>query len=212
MSDVQAVSSTSVRDLTRAATLPHETVIRDSTANPAPLGLMGFGLTTILLNMHNAGFIGIGSMILAMGLFYGGLAQVIAGYMEWKKKNTFGMVAFTSYGFFWISLVALVLLPRFGIEAADGRAMAAYLFVWGLFSLVLFVGTFRTTRALMLVFLLLCILFFLLALGDATGNKALTRLAGYEGILCGLGAMYVGAAQIWNEMYGRTVLPLGSFE
>ncbi|HZZ83818.1 MAG TPA: acetate uptake transporter [Anaeromyxobacteraceae bacterium] len=212
MSDVQAVTNSPVRELARAVSIPHETVIRDSTANPAPLGLMGFGLTTILLNLHNAGFIGIGSMILAMGLFYGGLAQVIAGYMEWKKKNTFGMVAFTSYGFFWISLVALVLMPRFGIEAADGRAMAAYLFVWGLFSLVLFVGTFRTTRALMFVFFLLTILFFLLAVGDATGSKAITRLAGYEGILCGLGAMYVGAAQIWNEMYGRTVLPLGSFD
>src|SRR6266568_3653401 len=189
MSELQAVTASPVREIARAVSLPHETVICDSTANPAPLGLMGFGLTTILLNMHNAGFIGIGSMILAMGLFYGGVAQVMAGYMEWKKKNTFGMVAFTSYGFFWISLVALVLMPKFGVEAADSSAMAAYLFVWGLFILV-------------------TLLFFLLAVADATGNKAITRLAGYEGILCGLGAMYVGAAQIWNEMYGRTVLPL----
>lgn len=186
-----------------------ETIIKDTSANPAPLGLMGFGLTTVLLNLHNAGFITLGSMILAMGLFYGGVAQVIAGVMEWKKKNTFGMVAFTSYGFFWLSLVALVLMPRFGLaDASDHRAMAAYLFVWGLFTFILFLGTFRTTRALMVVFFSLTILFCLLGFADATSNKELTRFAGYEGIFCGLSAMYVGAAQILNEVYGRKVLPL----
>ena len=81
----------------------------DITSNPAPLGLMGFGMTTVLLNFHNAGFFELGAMILGMGIFYGGLAQVIAGIMEWKKGNTFGTTAFTSYGFFWLSLVALVL-------------------------------------------------------------------------------------------------------
>ncbi len=187
-----------------------ETIIKDTSANPAPLGLMGFGLTTVLLNLHNAGFISLGSMILAMGLFYGGAAQVIAGVMEWKKKNTFGMVAFTSYGFFWLSLVALVLMPRFGLaDASDHRAMAAYLFVWGLFTFILFLGTFRTSRALMVVFFSLTILFCLLGFADATSNKELTRLAGYEGIFCGLSAIYVGAAQILNEVYGRAVLPLG---
>jgi uncharacterized protein len=187
-----------------------ETIIKDTSANPAPLGLMGFGLTTVLLNLHNAGFINLGSMILAMGLFYGGIAQVIAGVMEWKKKNTFGMVAFTSYGFFWLSLVALVVMPRFGFaDPSDHQAMAAYLFVWGLFTFVLFLGTFRTSRALMLVFFSLTILFCLLGVADAIGSKTLTQIAGYEGILCGLSAMYVGAAQILNEVYGRTVLPLG---
>ena len=187
-----------------------ETIIKDTSANPAPLGLMGFGLTTVLLNLHNAGIIGLSSMILAMGLCYGGVAQVIAGIMESKKKNTFGMVAFISYGFFWLSLVALVLLPRFGLaDASDHRAMAAYLFIWGLFTFVLFMGTFRTSRALMLVFFSLTILFCLLGFADATGNKDLTRIAGYEGIFCGLSAIYVGAAQILNEVYGRTVLPLG---
>jgi succinate-acetate transporter protein len=205
----QMVSTHAPVDLHRAATLA-ETIIKDTTANPAPLGLMGFGLTTVLLNLHNAGLIGIGSMILAMGIFYGGLAQIIAGIMEWKKKNTFGMVAFTSYGFFWISLVALLVMPRFGIaEAADKTAMAAYLFVWGLFSVVLFIATLRMNRALMLVFFALVVLFFLLAAGDATGIPLITRIAGYEGIACGLGAIYIGAAQILNEVYGRTVLPLG---
>ena len=196
-------------ELHRAAAMA-ETIIKDTTANPAPLGLMGFGLTTVLLNLHNAGLIGSGSMILAMGIFYGGLAQIIAGAMEWKKKNTFCTVAFTSYGFFWISLVALIVMPKFGIaDASDKRTMAAYLFAWGLFSVVLFVATLKMNRAIMLVFFSLVVLFFLLAIGDATGISAVTRIAGYEGILCGLGAIYLGAAQILNEVYGRTILPVG---
>ena len=88
--------------------------ITDLTANPAPLGLMGFGMTTVLLNIHNAGFYPMNAMILSMGIFYGGIAQVIAGIMEWKKGNTFGTTAFTSYGLFWLSLVGIVLLPKSG--------------------------------------------------------------------------------------------------
>ncbi len=196
-------------DLERSGAMA-ETVIRDTTANPAPLGLMGFGLTTVLLNLHNAGFIKLGSMILAMGLCYGGVAQIIAGIMEWRKKNTFGTVAFISYGFFWISLVGLILLPRWGLaDASDHSSMAAYLFVWGFFTFILLIATLKMNRALMLVFLSLTILFCLLGFADATGSKALTHVAGYEGIFCGLSAMYVGAAQILNEVYGRTVLPLG---
>jgi succinate-acetate transporter protein len=188
-------------------------IIRDTTANPAPLGLMGFGITTVLLNLHNAGLIPIGSAILAVGLLGGGLAQVVAGAMEWKKKNTFGTVAFTAYGFFWISLVGLIVLPRFGLaDATDRSGMAAYLFVWGLFTVVMFVATLKMNRAIMLVFFALTILFFLLAFADATGSAALMRVAGYEGIVCGLGAIYIGAAQILNEVYGRTVLPLGSMD
>jgi succinate-acetate transporter protein len=188
-------------------------IIRDTTANPAPLGLMGFGLTTVLLNLHNAGIIPIGSAILAMGILAGGLAQLVAGVMEWKKKNTFGTVAFTAYGFFWISLVALIVMPRFGLaDATDRSGMAAYLFVWGLFTVVMFVATLKMNRAIMLVFFALTLLFFLLAIADATGNDTLTRVAGYEGIVCGLGAIYIGAAQILNEVYGRTVLPLGSMD
>ena len=133
--------------------------------------------------------------------------------MEWKKKNTFGTVAFTAYGFFWISLVGLILLPRIGTaETMDRAGMAAYLFVWGLFTVVMFVATFTMNRAIMLVFFALTILFFLLAFADATGSATLMRVAGYEGIVCGLGAIYIGAAQILNEVYGRTVLPLGSMD
>lgn len=186
-----------------------ETVIADSTANPAPLGLMGFGLTTVLLNLHNIGLFGIGSAILAMGIFYGGLAQIIVGIMEWKKKNTFGTVAFTSYGLFWLTLVGIIVLPKYGFEAADTTAMTAYLFLWGLFSLVLFIGTFKLNKGLQVVFFLLVVLFMLLAISDMTHSASLKKFAGFEGVLCGLSAMYVGAAQILNEVYKRTVLPLG---
>src|SRR6202046_5336840 len=124
------------------------TQIKDTTANPAPLGLLGFGMTTVLLNLHNAGYYELNSMVLAMGLCYGGIAQVIAGIMEWKKGNTFATTAFISYGFFWLSLVTLIVLPKLswitpGLVAADEKAMAAYLVIWGIFTAVMFLGTFR---------------------------------------------------------------------
>ena len=182
----------------------------DSTANPAPLGLLGFGMTTVLLNLHNAGFFALGSMILAMGIFYGGLAQIIAGIEEWKKNNTFGATAFTSYGFFWLTLVALLVLPKMGLaEASDKTAMAAYLAMWGLFTGVMFIGTLKINRALQFVFASLTILFFLLAIGEITGNGTITVIAGYIGIICGFSAIYAGLAQILNELYKRTVAPLG---
>jgi len=205
----QAEAAAKVTTLDHAAKVA-ETVIADSTANPAPLGLMGFGLTTILLNLHNIGLFGIGSAILAMGIFYGGIAQIIVGVMEWKKKNTFGTVAFTSYGLFWLTLVAIIVLPKFGIfDAPTTAAMTAYLFLWGFFTLILFVGTLKMHRAIQMVFFLLTILFILLAVGDMFHSVAIKRFAGFEGVLCGLSAMYVGAAEILNEVYGRKVLPLG---
>src|SRR3990172_8391436 len=108
-------------------------VTKDTTANPAPLGLLGFGMTTVLLNLHNVGLFPMNSMILGMGFFYGGIAQVLAGYMEWKKGNTFGTTAFISYGFFWLSLVVLLVLPGLGITTApDVLALSAYLTMWGI--------------------------------------------------------------------------------
>jgi len=184
--------------------------VKDRTSNPAPLGLLGFGMTTVLLNLHNAGFFELGSMILAMGIFYGGLAQIIAGIMEWKKGNTFGTTAFTSYGLFWLTLVWLIVAPKLGIaEAATSGAMAAYLFMWGLFTFVMFIGTLKLNRALQVVFLSLAILFWLLAIKDLTGSAQLGKIAGYEGIFCGFSAIYAGLAQVLNECYGRIVLPLG---
>lgn len=178
-------------------------------ANPAPLGLLGFGMTTVLLNLHNAGFFPLTSMILAMGIFYGGLAQLIAGIQEWKMGNTFGATAFTSYGCFWLTLVGLIALPKMGFAADDGNSMAAYLALWGLFTLFMFIGTLKLSRCLQIIFGSLVVLFFLLAAEKATGNTTLGHLAGFEGIFCGASAIYGAAAQILNEVYGRTVLPLG---
>ena len=188
-----------------------EVTMKDTSANPAPLGLMGFGMTTVLLNLHNAGFYPLGTMILAMGIFYGGLAQIIAGIFEWKKNNTFAATAFISYGFFWLSLVGLVVMPKIGLgDAPETSAMAAYLFMWGLFTAVMFIGTLKLNRALQFVFASLAVLFFLLALGDCIGSITIKRIAGYEGIICGLSAIYTALAQLLNELYGRTVAPIGA--
>jgi succinate-acetate transporter protein len=184
--------------------------VKHGIANPAPLGLCAFGMTTVLLNLHNAGYYELNSMILATGIFYGGLAQVIAGIIESKKNNTFGLTAFTSYGFFWLSLVGLIVLPKLGWGAAPSEsAMAAYLTMWGIFTLCLFFGTLRLTKALQVVFSSLTVLFFLLAADHATGNKTIGLIAGYEGIFCGGSAIYAGVATVLNEVYGKTVLPLG---
>jgi len=187
------------------------TQIKDTTGNPAPLGLLGFGMTTVLLNLHNAGFYELNSMVLAMGICYGGAAQIIAGIMEWKKSNTFAATAFISYGFFWLSLVTLIVLAKLGWAApSDETAMAAYLAIWGVFTAVMFVGTLRLNLALQVVFGSLAILFFLLAIGDFTGASAgFKHATGYEGIFCGLSAMYAGLAQVLNELFGKIVLPLG---
>lgn len=184
---------------------------KDTTGNPAPLGLLGFGMTTVLLNLHNAGFYELNSMILAMGICYGGLAQILAGVMEWRKGNTFATTAFISYGFFWLSLVALIVLPKIGWSSPSNEtAMAAYLALWGLFTGVMFVGTLRLNRALQIVFATLTILFFLLAIGDvAAASPGFKHFTGYEGIVCGFSAIYAGLAQVLNELFGRVVLPLG---
>ncbi|MEO6220750.1 MAG: acetate uptake transporter [Ginsengibacter sp.] len=185
-------------------------IIKDTSANPAPLGLLAFGLTTVLLNLHNAGFFEMNSMILAMGIFYGGIAQIVAGILEAKKNNTFGLTAFVSYGFFWLTLVGLIVMPKLGwINAASEDAMIAYLIIWGIFTGLLFFGTLRISKALQFVFATLTILFFLLAIGDATGNQTLKIFTGYEGIVCGGSAIYTGAGTLLNEMYGKQIVPLG---
>jgi len=187
-------------------------------ANPAPLGLLGFGLTTVLLNLHNAGLFPLDTMILAMGLAYGGLAQVIVGIMEFKKGNTFGTVAFTSYGLFWWSLVLLLVLPKTamftGLVAPSETAMAAYFFMWGLFTLAMFFGTLNKNRALQFVFMSLAILFFLLTIREVTGNPVLfgeftwNNLLGIEGVICGSSAIYLAIAEVLNEAHSKTVLPI----
>ena len=186
------------------------TRIVDSTANPAPLGLLAFGMTTVLLNLHNAGFFAMGSVIFAMGIFFGGIAQIIAGIMEWKKNNTFGTTAFISYGFFWISLVGLIIMPVVGISAPlQKEALVSFLTIWGLFSFVMFIITFRLTKSLQVVFGLLTLLFGLLIAGNATGIGFLLQAAGIVGIICGLSAMYTGLGQVMNEVYKEKMINLG---
>jgi len=202
-------------------------------ANPAPLGLMGFGMTTVLLNfVQNARLGSVDAMILGMGIFYGGLAQIIAGMLEYKKGNTFGTTAFTSYGLFWLSFVALNWLgvsdvARLGVMPFLGgatpwsvsqEAFAAYFFMWGLFTFAMFFGTLKANRALQFVLMSFAILFFLLAAKSAllaytsmtpTNLELFTRIIGVEGMICGFSAIYLALAEILNESHGKTVLPIG---
>lgn len=198
----------------------------EKTANPAPLGLLGFGVTTVLLNfVHNARLGPLDGVVLGMGIFYGGLAQIIAGVLEYKRGNTFGTVAFTSYGLFWWSFVFLNMLPRFlwfttpATFAPSAEALMAYFFMWGLFTLLMFFGTLNKNRAIQFVFMSLAILFFLLAARSAvtayystavstTTMEWFTRIIGIEGIFCGLSAFYLAMAEVLNEALGRTVLPI----
>lgn len=204
---------------------------QQKTANPAPLGLLGFGVTTILLNfVHNFRLVPIDAMILGMGVFYGGLAQIIAGLLEYRKGNTFGTVAFTSYGLFWLSFVTLNWLgvsgvasrgiwPFFGGTTAwtvSQQAYAAYFLMWGLFTLIMFFGTLKTNRALQVVFASLATLFFLLAIKsallfyDPTLNLDLfTQIIGIEGVVTGFSAFYLALAEVLNEVHGKTILPIG---
>ena len=179
-------------------------------ANPGPLGLMGFGMTTILLNLHNAGFFPLTAVIVSMGIFYGGLIQILAGMMEFKKGNTFGTTAFTSYGAFWLSLVGILMLPRMGLADASSESfLGAYLGLWGVFTLFMFFGTLKANRGIQVVFGSLTILFALLCYGNMTGNTTVLHFAGFEGIFCGASAIYLAMAEVLNEQYGRTVLPIG---
>jgi succinate-acetate transporter protein len=191
-------------------------------ANPAPLGLLGFGMTTILLNfVHNARLGSVDGMILGMGLAYGGLAQVIAGVLEFRKGNTFGTVAFTSYGLFWWSYAFLNLLPKIfpgAYSLPSNESLMAYFFMWGLFTFVMFFGTLKTNRALQVVFMTLSILFFLLTIRfgllafasmTAANLELFTEIIGIEGILTGLSAFYLALAEVLNEVHGKTVLPIG---
>ena len=178
-------------------------------ANPGPLGLLGFGMTTVLLNLHNAGLLPLSMVIVAMGIALGGLAQIIAGVRELKQGNTFAGTAFTAYGLFWWSLVLIWVNPFEGINAATKTDMGYYLLLWGVFTAFMFIGTLKHNRATQVVFGSLTVLFMLLAVGDFTGNHTITMIAGFEGIFCGLSAIYSAMGQILNAEYGKTVLPLG---
>jgi len=177
-------------------------------ANPAPLGLLGFGMTTVLLNLHNAEIIPLSDVIVAMGFALGGAAQIIAGIMEFKNQNVFGATAFTAYGLFWWSLIFIWSHPLTHTDA-DAVSMGFYLLLWGVFTLFMFIGSLKHNRATQVVFCSLTILFFLLSISDFTGSHAIHLIAGIVGIICGCSAIYASVAQVVNNEHGKTILPLG---
>ncbi|TDN59546.1 acetate uptake transporter [Scandinavium goeteborgense] len=185
-------------------------MVNTKLANPAPLGLMGFGMTTILLNLANSGLFQFDTAILAMGIFYGGLAQIFAGLLEFKKGNTFGLTAFTSYGSFWLTLVAILIMPKMGLaEPANAHFLGMYLGLWGVFTLFMFFGTLNGPRMQQFVFLSLTVLFALLAIGHLADNEGIVKIAGYVGLVCGASAIWLAMGEVLNEKFGRTVMPIG---
>lgn len=176
-------------------------------ANPGPLGLISFGMTTVLLNLYNANIIPMSIMIIAMGFAIGGLAQIIAGVLEFKNGNTFAGTAFTAYGLFWWSFVFIKTNDSV-LADADLTSMGFYLLLWGLFTLFMFIGTLKHNRITQIVFGSLALLFFLLSAGDFTGIVVITRIAGVLGIFCGLSAIYSAVGQIINEEFGKEVFKL----
>ncbi len=178
-------------------------------ANPAPLGLFGFALTTWLLSMVNAGFLPPTTvpLVLAMAFAYGGTAQFAAGLMEMAKGNTFGFVAFCSYGAFWWSFALFV---EFFAASVPAAAVGWYLLIWGAFTFAMWLGTFALNRALFLIFLALWVTFVLLGLKDLLGAPELGLLGGYGGLITAILAFYLGAAEIINEAHGKTILPIGA--
>lgn len=177
-------------------------------SNPAPLGLAGFAFTTWMLSMINAGWFSADGMgdVLALAFAFGGTAQIIAGILEYPRGNTFGTTAFVGYGAFWWSFALFVAF--FSSKVPEGF-LAWYLFVWGVFTFYMWIASFRTSTGVQFVLLALWITYVLLAVGDWTGMTLITRVGGYTGLITGAIAFYVSAAEIINETYGHTVLPIG---
>ncbi|MEJ2344193.1 MAG: acetate uptake transporter [Gammaproteobacteria bacterium] len=182
-------------------------------ANPAPLGLVGFGLTTVMLSLVNAGVLPHGGeqAVLPLALAYGGLIQIIAGLLEFRTGNTFGTTAFLSYGAFWWWFALLIMLGNDGVLnlSQAGSTIAVTLLAWGVFTLYMWIGTFKLSKALWWVFLTLWVTFFLLGLGALLGVKTLGILGGWLGLICGLLAMYTSFGLVTNATFGRPVIPLG---
>ena len=178
-------------------------------ANPAPLGLAAFALTTFILSLVNSGLVTGSSLAIVVGLAlaYGGLGQLIAGWWEFRNGNTFGGVAFTSYGGFWWSFAAFVFMFQ-GKDA--GKIVAWYLLMWGVFTFYMWIATLKGARPVMVVFLLLWITFVLLALGgftNAAAGNGLTAIGGYAGLLTAIAAFYASARAVINEAFGSEILP-----
>jgi succinate-acetate transporter protein len=180
-------------------------------ADPGPLGLAGFALTTFVLSMFNAGLVSKSAepVVLGLALAYGGLAQVLAGMWEFRTGNTFGAVAFTSFGAFWISFWALVTFFAGEIPAEHvGAAIGLYLISWGIFTSYMFVASLRTTVAIAVVFALLAVTFFVLGIGNANESDGLIEAGGWLGLATAVAAWYASFAAVTNSTFGRTVLPV----
>jgi succinate-acetate transporter protein len=180
-------------------------------ADPGPLGLAAFALTTFVLSIFNAGLMGAGGepIVFGLALTYGGLAQVLAGMWEFRTGNTFGAVAFTSYGAFWLSFWAFVQFFEKSVPAADaGHAVGLFLIAWGIFTTYMIVASLRTTAAIAAVFVLLAATFFLLGIGNAGAHPNITKAGGWVGIATAVVAWYASFAAVTNSTFGRTVLPV----
>ncbi len=180
-------------------------------ADPGPLGLAGFAMTTFVLSMFNADLVSRNgeAIVFGLALAYGGLAQLLAGMWEFRTGNTFGAVAFTSYGAFWISFWAFVQFYAADVPAADaGHAVGLYLIAWGIFTAYMFIASLRTTAAVALVFILLAVTFFVLGIGNANGNDSVVKLGGWLGLATAFAAWYASFAAVTNSTFGRTVLPV----
>jgi uncharacterized protein len=186
-------------------------VIGWTPADPGPLGLAGFAMTTFVLSMFNAKLVSAGGepVVLGLALAYGGIAQLLAGMWEFRTGNTFGAVAFSSYGAFWISFWALVVFYVPKIPAADaGHAIGLYLWAWGIFTTYMFVASLRTTGAVAFVFFLLAITYVLLAAGNSGNHANVVKWGGYVGLATAAAAWYASFAAVMNSTFGRTVLPV----
>ncbi len=187
-------------------------VVESGVADPAPLGLAAFALTTFMLSLFNAGLLPEAAepIVFPLALFYGGLAQVLAGMWEFRNKNTFAATAFTSYGAFWLSFWALVTFYMDRIpEEHVGLVVGWFLIAWGIFTAYMLIGTFQVNAALIIVFLLLTITFFVLGIGDLLGANLIVNIGGYLGLATAFAAWYLSAADVINATHGRTVLPVG---
>jgi uncharacterized protein len=186
-------------------------VIGWTPADPGPLGLAGFAMTTFVLSMFNAKLVSAGGepVVLGLALAYGGIAQLLAGMWEFRTGNTFGAVAFSSYGAFWISFWALVVFYVPKIPAADaGHAIGLYLWAWGIFTTYMFVASLRTTGAVALVFFLLAITYVLLAAGNSGNHTNVVKWGGYVGLATAAAAWYASFAAVMNSTFGRVILPV----
>ena len=185
--------------------------LQKTLANPAPLGLLGLGITTILLNLNNTGLFALDSMIIAMGLILGAYAQFIVGLLSWLRGNVFGFTAFIAYSLFWITLAGILIFMKVNIAGVpEYSELGYYLFGWSIFSVFMLIGSLRLNLAYILVFGSLTLLFVVLAIGNWLESVSLISLEGYLGILSGCLAIYSGFAIWLNEVFGRTVFPVGS--